>query len=58
MPAQRDYYDILGVSKGASSDDIKAAYRKLARTLHPDVNTAPDAEAKFKEVTEAYAVLS
>lgn len=58
MPAQRDYYDILGLSKGATADDIKAAYRKLARTLHPDVNKAPDAEAKFKEATEAYAVLS
>ncbi len=58
MPAQRDYYDILGVTKNASPDEIKAAYRKLARSLHPDVNKAPDAEVKFKELTEAYAVLS
>ncbi|GAB4515193.1 MAG: J domain-containing protein [Phycisphaerales bacterium] len=58
MPAQRDYYEILGLARSASPDEIKAAYRKLARTLHPDVNKAPDAEAKFKEVTEAYAVLS
>lgn len=58
MPAQRDYYEILGVPRGADADAIKAAYRKLARELHPDVNKAPDAEQKFKETTEAYAVLS
>lgn len=55
----KDYYATLGVSKAASADDIKQAYRKLARKYHPDVN--PDdksAEAKFKEVTEAYEVLS
>lgn len=57
--AKRDYYEVLGVEKGAGEADIKKAYRKLARQYHPDVN--PDnkeAEAKFKEVTEAYEVLS
>ncbi len=56
--AKRDYYDVLGVSRNASEDDIKKAYRGgLARELHPDVNQAPDAEEKFKEINEAYAVL-
>lgn len=55
--AKRDYYEVLGVSSGASQDDIKHAYRKLARKYHPDVSTASDAEARFKEVGEAYAVL-
>ncbi len=55
--AKRDYYDVLGVGRGASADDIKRAYRALARQLHPDVNKAPDASAKFKEVQEAYDVL-
>jgi len=54
----RDYYEILGVSKGASSDEIKAAFRKLARQYHPDVNKEADAEEKFKEINEAYGVLS
>lgn len=53
----KDYYDILGVPRTASLEDIKKAYRKLARTLHPDVSKAPDAEARFKEVGEAYATL-
>ena len=58
MADKRDYYDVLGISKGASDDEIKKAYRKLAKQYHPDVNKAPDAEAKFKEINEAYEVLS
>jgi len=54
----RDYYAVLGVDRKASQDDIKKAYRKLARKYHPDVNAEPDAEDKFKEVGEAYEVLS
>ncbi len=56
--AKRDYYDILGVSRKATPEEIKKSYRKLARELHPDVNKAPDAEKRFSEVQEAYAVLS
>ena len=55
---KRDYYEVLGVGKDASDDEIKKAYRKMARQYHPDVNKAADAEAKFKEVKEAYDVLS
>lgn len=58
MTSKRDYYEVLGVSRGASEDDLKKAYRRLARQYHPDVNKEPDAEAKFKEISEAYAVLS
>lgn len=54
----RDYYDVLGVAKNASKDDIKKAFRKLARQFHPDVNKEADAEDKFKEINEAYDVLS
>ncbi len=54
----RDYYEILGLSRGASNDDIKAAFRKLARQYHPDVNKEADSEEKFKEINEAYGVLS
>jgi curved DNA-binding protein len=53
----RDYYEILGVERGASQDDIKRAYRKLARKYHPDVSKEADAEARFKEIGEAYEVL-
>ena len=58
MADKRDYYEVLGLSKGASEDDIKKAYRKLAKQYHPDINKSPDAEAKFKEINEAYEVLS
>ena len=58
MSAKRDYYEILGVDKKASIDDIKSAYRKLAMQYHPDKNKSPDAEEKFKDMSEAYAVLS
>ncbi|CAG9764000.1 unnamed protein product [Ceutorhynchus assimilis] len=54
----KDYYAILGIPKGASDDEIKKAYRKLALQFHPDKNKAPEAEAKFKDVAEAYEVLS
>lgn len=56
--ASSDYYDILGVPRNASADDLKAAFRKLARQYHPDVNKEAGAEEKFKEINEAYAVLS
>ena len=57
--AKRDYYDVLGVAKGASADDIKKAYRKMAIKYHPDKNQGDkEAEEKFKEAAEAYEVLS
>jgi molecular chaperone DnaJ len=56
--AQRDYYDVLGVNKSASPDELKSAFRSLARKYHPDINKEHDAEEKFKEINEAYAVLS
>ena len=55
---KRDYYEVLGVSRNASLDEIKSAFRKLAMKYHPDRNKEKDAEAKFKEVNEAYQVLS
>lgn len=58
MAENKDYYSILGLSKTASADEIKKAYRKLALEYHPDRNKSKDAEAKFKEVTKAYEVLS
>lgn len=58
MATKRDYYDILGVGKSASASELKSAYRKLALKWHPDKNKEPGAEAKFKEINEAYEVLS
>jgi len=58
MAEKRDYYDVLGVGRQASEDEIKSSYRRLAKKYHPDVNKAPDAEEKFKEVSEAYEVLA
>ena len=58
MSSKRDYYEVLGVSRTSSKDEIKDAYRKLAMQYHPDRNKSPDAEEKFKEISEAYAVLS
>lgn len=55
---KRDYYEILGLSKNATDEEIKRAFRKLAKQYHPDINKNPGAEEKFKEIGEAYAVLS
>src|SRR5919201_4300926 len=55
---KRDYYEVLGVSRAASDDEIKKAYRKLALQFHPDRNKSPEATERFKEATEAYQVLS
>jgi molecular chaperone DnaJ len=56
--AQRDYYEVLGVQRNATADDLKSAFRNLAREVHPDVNKSQDAEERFKQINEAYAVLS
>jgi molecular chaperone DnaJ len=58
MSSRRDYYEVLGLERSASDTDIKKAYRMLARQYHPDVNREPDADARFKEIAEAYEVLS
>jgi molecular chaperone DnaJ len=58
MNGKRDYYEVLGIAKSAPKDEIKKAYRRLARQYHPDVSKEPEAENKFKEVNEAYEILS
>jgi molecular chaperone DnaJ len=58
MSAKRDYYSVLGVDRQATEEEVKKAFRRLARQYHPDVNKNPDAEARFKEINEAYEVLS
>jgi molecular chaperone DnaJ len=58
MSAKRDYYDVLGVNRQATEEEIKKAFRRLARQYHPDMNKSPEAEAKFKEINEAYEILS
>src|SRR3989442_2907423 len=59
MPMTKDYYDVLGISRGASQKEVQSAFRKLARKLHPDVNPGDKhAEQRFKEVSQAHDVLS
>lgn len=56
--AKKDYYEILGIDRNATKEEIKKAYRRLSKKYHPDVSDDPDAAEKFKEITEAYEVLS
>lgn len=58
MAVKRDFYEVLGVARGAPADELQREYRKLAREFHPDINKDPGAEATFKEIAEAYDVLS
>src|SRR3989338_8708344 len=58
MPPKRDYYDVLGLHKSASQEDVKRAYKELAKKYHPDINKEEGVEEKFKEVLEAYTVLN
>ncbi|MCU1503131.1 MAG: heat shock protein DnaJ protein [Ilumatobacteraceae bacterium] len=58
MASSRDFYEVLGVERNASQDEIQRSYRKLARTHHPDINSDPSADERFKEISEAYDVLS
>ena len=58
MSSKKDYYDVLSIQRSASKEEIKNSYRKLALQYHPDRNKSPGAEEKFKEISEAYAVLS
>jgi molecular chaperone DnaJ len=58
MAGKRDYYEVLEVSRSASADEIRRSYRRLARKYHPDLNASPEAEERFKEINEAYEVLS
>jgi len=57
MKSERDYSDILGVTRPSNDAEIKRAYHSLAREYHPDLNKAPDAEDRFKEINEAYEVI-
>lgn len=58
MPSKKNYHEVLGVSKDATPEEIKKAYRKLAMQFHPDRNSSSGAEKKFREINEAYAVLT